>query len=97
MTPLILDLMGILAETSSDVDLPGALLLLGPAGGVGFYVAVYLYYRNTDKSHQFESETAIESKPVTGNDRKTNTVRGTKRTRIDGDNVTDYRQRVRRL
>lgn len=97
MIPLIVGLLGILVETSSDVDVPGVLLLLGPVGGVGFYVAVYLYYRNTDKSHQFESETAIESKPVTGNDRKVNTVRGTRRTHIDGDNVSDYRQRVRRL
>lgn len=97
LTPLFLDVLGILAETSSDVDVPGALLLLGPAGGVGFYVAYYLHYRNTDKSHQFERETLIQAKPVTGNDRKINTVRGTKRTRIDGDNVNDYRQRVRRL
>ena len=38
-------------------------LLLGPASGVGLYWALYRYYRNTDKSHAFERETAVEAKP----------------------------------
>ena len=34
---------------------------------------------------------------VTGSDRKIDTVTGTQRTRIDGDNVRAYRQRVTRI
>jgi hypothetical protein len=71
-----------------------ALLLLGPASGVGLYWALYRYYRNTDKSHAFERETKIDAKPVTGSDEKAGTNNGTREKRIDGDNVSEYRQRV---
>lgn len=82
---------------SDDTSL--LLLLLGPGGAAGFYWAMYRYYRNTDKSHAFERETAIEAQPVTGQalDHEIDEVKGTQRTRIDGDNVRAYRQRVRRL
>ncbi len=73
------------------------LLALGPAGAAALYWALYRYYRNTDKSHAFEHETDIDAKPVTGSDRKVDTVKGTKKTRIDGDNVRQYRKRVRRI
>jgi len=73
------------------------LLLLGPAGATALYWALYRYYRNTDKSHAFEYETTVEAKPVTGSDRKVDTVKGTQRTRISGDNLRDYRKRVRRI
>ncbi len=76
-----------------------ALLLLGPAGGAGLYWALYRYYRNTDKSHAFERETTVDAKPVTGADRdtKVDEIKGTQATRINGDNVTEYRRRVQRL
>jgi len=76
-----------------------ALLLLGPAGGAGLYWALYRYYRNTDKSHAFERETTVDAKPVTGaeRDRKVDEVKGTRETRIDGDNVREYRKRVARI
>jgi hypothetical protein len=76
-----------------------ALLLLGPAGGAGLYWALYRYYRNTDKSHAFERETVVDAKPVTGaqDDRKVDEIKGTRETRIDGDNVSAYRTRVQRL
>jgi hypothetical protein len=73
-----------------------SLLLLGPAGATGLYWALYRYYRNTDKSHAFERETIVEAKPVTGSDQKVDEVKGTQETRIGGDNVQAYRQRVRR-
>ncbi|WP_242107135.1 hypothetical protein [Luteimonas aquatica] len=73
------------------------LLALGPAGATALYWALYRYYRNTDKSHAFERETKVEAKPVTGSDRKVNTVTGTQRTSIDGDNVSEYRKRVQRI
>ncbi len=73
-----------------------ALLLLGPAGATGLYWALYRHYRNTDKSHAFERETLVDAKPVTGSDRKIDEIKGTQETRIHGDNVHDYRTRVRR-
>ena len=76
-----------------------AILLLGPAGGAGLYWMLYRYYRNTDKSHAFERETAIVAKPVTGaeRDHKVDEVKGTRQTRITGDNVEAFRQRVERV
>jgi hypothetical protein len=74
-----------------------ALLLLGPAGGTGLYWLLYRYYRNTDKSHAFERETKIDAKPVTGTDAQIGEVTGVKNSRIPGDNVRDYRERVERM
>lgn len=75
------------------------LLLLGPAGAVGLYWMLYRYYRNTDKSHAFERETLVDAQPVTGaeRDRKVDEIKGTRESRIRGDNVTAYRQRVQRV
>ena len=73
------------------------LLALGPTGAAALYWAIYRYYRNTDKSHAFERETEVVAKPVTGSDRKIDEVKGTQRTRIDGDNLRAYRQRVQRI
>ena len=76
-----------------------ALLLLGPAGGAGRYGMLYRYYRNTDKSHAVERETKVDARPVTGaeHDRQVDEVKGTRETRIKGDNVGDYRDRVERM
>jgi len=73
------------------------LLLAGPAGATGLYWALYRYYRNTDKSHAFERETAIDAKPVTGTDSKVDEVKGTRESRIRGDNVRAFRKRVQRI
>ena len=73
------------------------LLALGPAGATGLYWALYRYYRNTDKSHDFEHETAVVAKPVTGSEQKVDEVKGTRETRIPGDNVHEYRKRVKRI
>ena len=74
-----------------------ALLLLGPAGGVGLYWALYRYYRNTDKSDAFERETKVVAKPISGADTKIGTNNGTRETHIDGNNVHEFRQRVQRM
>lgn len=73
------------------------LLAAGPAGATALYWALYRFYRNTDKSHSFERETKVEAQPITGSDEKVDTVEGTQRTRIDGDNVAAYRKRVQRI
>ncbi len=73
------------------------LLALGPAGATALYWALYRYYRNTDKSHAFERETAVEAQPVTGSEQKVDEVKGTREKRIRGDNVHEYRKRVQRM
>ena len=73
------------------------LLLAGPAGATALYWTLYRYYRNTDKSHGFERETKIDAKPVTGTDVKVGKIEGTRRTRVEGDNVRAYRERVERI
>ena len=73
------------------------ILLIGPAGGVGLYWMLYRYYRNTDKSYDFEHKAKIEAEPVTAaEDAKVGEVKGTRETHIDGNNVRKYRDRVRR-
>lgn len=73
------------------------LLALGPAGAAGVYWALYVYYRNTDKSHAYERETLIEAHPPLSSDDKFDTVRGTSRSSVSGDNHTKHRERVKRL
>ena len=75
------------------------LLAIGPISGAGLYWALFRYYRNTDKSHDFEHETAVVAKPVTGadQDQKVDEVNGTRESRIEGDNVRAYRNRVERI
>jgi hypothetical protein len=85
---------------SSDGDGSASLffLLAGPIAGAALYGAIYRYYRNADKSDQFERETRIELKTqVTGNDQKVDEVRGTRRSRIEGDNSGAFRSRVARI
>lgn len=83
------------ADSSSDSNL--WILLAGPAAGIGVYTSIYLYYRNTDKSHSFETETRVAHKPINGSDNKVDEVRGTSRSRIQGNNVNSPRVRVNRV
>jgi hypothetical protein len=79
-----------------DGDFILFLLALGPASAVGFYWAMHRHYRNTDKSHAFEHETAVQVLALSGidADRKVDELHGTRSTRIQGNNVDDHRQRV---
>ena len=52
---------------------------------------------NTDKSNAFERESKVDAKPVTGSDHIVGTNNGTQDSRITGDNVREYRQRVERM
>jgi hypothetical protein len=73
------------------------LLAIGPVGATALYWALYRYYRNTDKSHAFERETAVDAQPVTGSDEKIGENNGTRETSISGNNVSAYRTRVERV
>ncbi|MCR1782474.1 hypothetical protein KVF89_08010 [Nocardioides carbamazepini] len=91
-----LDLITALIAMASD---DGAVWLLaaGPAGGVATYWAFYRYYRNTDKSHEFERDTIIEAQPPQGGEEKVDHIARTRSSGIDGDNGDDYRKRVQRV
>ena len=100
---MIMTVITELASTSSPLmfaasDGDGApwLLALGPAGAGAVYFGLWRYYRNTHTSHSFERETRIEAQPVTGQDTKVDEIIGTKKSRIDGENSTNHRQRVQR-
>lgn len=73
------------------------LLLAGPAAGAGMYWSLYRYYRNTDKSHSFERETAVVAQPVQGEDHKVDEIRGTRASHTDSHNESAYRRRVQRI
>ena len=75
----------------------GWLLALGPAGAGAVYAGLWRFYRNTHTSHSFESETRIEAQPATGTDAKVDEIKGTKKSKIDGDNRASHRQRVQRF
>lgn len=83
----------LLIVAASD-DWPGWLLAAGPVGAASFYWAVWMYYRNTNKSHNFERETRIEVGPMAGDNRKVGTNNGTTERWIRGKNSDKPRQRV---
>jgi hypothetical protein len=73
------------------------ILAAGPAGAAGTYWSIYRYYRNTDKSHEFERDTIIDAQPVKGGEEKVDHISRTTDSDIDGDNSRSYRQRVQRI
>jgi hypothetical protein len=72
-------------------------LLAGPAGGGATYWLIYRYYRNTDKSHEYERDTIIDAQPVQGGEEKVDHISKTRKSHIDGDNSRDHRERVQRI
>lgn len=72
------------------------LLTAGPIAAGVVYWLIYRFYRNTDKTHQFERETRVEAQPVQGNDTKIRTIRGTTESSISGANAARHRSRVQR-
>ncbi|TWG96804.1 hypothetical protein L615_004000000170 [Nocardioides sp. J9] len=93
MIPEILTQLLVLADGD---DAPLWLLAAGPAGAVGTYWLIYRYYRNTDKSHQYERDTIIEAQPVQGGETKVHHISRTRDSDIDGDNKDKFRVRVQR-
>lgn len=84
----------VLAKESGSGSL--FLLILGPGAGFALYWMLYRYYRNIDKSYQFERETLIQAQPVTGQDAKVGEVTGVTNSKIEGRNERQYRTRVQR-
>ena len=69
-------------------------LASGPLAGIWVYESVHRRYRNADKSHAFEHETAGIAKPITGSARKVDEVKGTADKRIKGENMGNHRARL---
>jgi hypothetical protein len=86
---------GLIALTSDDNLV--WVLAAGPAGAAATYWSVWRYYRNTDKTHEFERDTIIDAQPVQGGEDKVDHISKTKKSGIDGDNSKSYRQRVQRI
>ncbi|MEZ0578883.1 hypothetical protein [Nocardioides sp. MH1] len=89
---MILDLIALSSDSS-----PTWILAAGPAGGAATYWAVWRYYRNTDKSHQYERDTIIAAQPVQGGEEKVDHISKTRDSDIKGDNKSNHRARVQRI
>lgn len=76
---------------------PYLLLASGPAAAIAIYVFLYLYYRNTDKRHNYEYDTRIESQPITGNDDYRARYTRLRNPNLEGRNEGRYRDRVQRV
>ncbi len=86
-----------LAIIAANSDGPVWLLIGGPAAGGGMYFGLWRFYRNTHRSHSFERETKVAAQQVTGGDQKVDEVTGTSDSSINGNNVSNHRQRVQRV
>jgi hypothetical protein len=93
----LVHLVPAVVQSSSGDDSPIWLLAAGPAGGAATYWAIYRYYRNNDKSHQFERDTIIDAQPVQGGEERVDHISKTRDSEIDGDNGDQYRTRVQRV
>ncbi|GAB2984499.1 hypothetical protein [Nocardioides montaniterrae] len=91
---MILDLIALSSDQHGGLY---ALLAAGPAGAAGTYWSIYRYYRNTDKTHEFERDTLIDAQPVQGGEEKVDHISRTTDSDIDGGNDDKYRQRVQRI
>jgi hypothetical protein len=72
------------------------LLLAGPLAGGVFAWLVFLRYRNTNKTNQYEKEAAVAAEPIQASDTKMRTVLATRDATTSGRNEHSHRQRVTR-
>lgn len=79
----VLESLVVLLE--SDFEVRILLLFLGPISAVFFFSSVYMKYRNTDKSYQFERTTRVELSDQQRYDTYATHIRKTSRSRIDGE------------
>lgn len=84
------------AESSSDDD-GGSIGLLFLLSGFIFYGVFYLKYRNIDKRHKHESETASSLQNMQENDQFVESRTGLTDRRMAGANNTDVRGARRKL
>jgi hypothetical protein len=87
----------IAAILAASSDGPVWLLAGGPAAGGGMYFGLWRFYRNTHRSHGFERETKVAAQQITGGERKVDEITGTSSSSVDGNNISDHRERVQRV
>ena len=95
----MIELYPLLLAGSGDSSAAGFLfpLLAGPAVFAAVYGLIYRYYRNTDKSHEYERDTLIEAQPVQGGQQKIDHISKTRASKIKNGNSGDHRERVSRM
>lgn len=96
MTDMITQILAVIAQSSHNGS-PVWLLLAGPLGGGGTYWVIYRYYRNADKSFDFERETIVNAQPVQGGEQKVDHISKTRNSTIEHGNADKYRERVQRV
>jgi hypothetical protein len=94
---LITGLVTAILPAASSEDGAVWLLAAGPVGGVATYWAIYRYYRNHDKTHEFERDTIIHPQPVKGGEAKVGHISRTRNSQIENGNEDDFRRRVQRV
>lgn len=89
----------LLAGSGSDDGAIGFALpfIAGPAVFGGVYFAIYRYYRNTDKRHEFERNTDVAVGNLKAQDRKRGSNNRQKSRTMQGHNEDDHLKRVRRI
>ena len=82
-------MIDLLTIASVGTDYEGPLFwLLGPLGGIGFYTAVYLRYRNTDKRFAYEHHVEAEMSALRVQDRKVGSRTRLTNRQIQGENAS---------
>ena len=87
----------VVRAAGDDGDAPVWLLAAGPAGAAVTYGAIWRYYRNADKTHEFERDTIIAAQPIQGGEAKVDHISRTRESKISGGNGSDFRKRVQRI
>lgn len=88
----------ILASGSGDGAVGLAIpFVAGPGVFVGVYYAIYRYYRNTDKRHEYERETEVSVGNLQAGDHRRGSKNRQRNRTMNGANEDDHLQRVRRI
>lgn len=88
----------VLAEGNESYRALGvAPFVIGPMVFFLVYLGIYRYYRNTDKSHDFERQTVVESFDMRAFDEFAQRRTGLRNAEIEGRNEDAPRERVRRF
>lgn len=88
---LATDIGSVLADSGSSSDDYQWVPLLLLLGGPGFFMLMYTRYRNTDKRHHHETETASEVAHLQSIDRKVDHVTGSSSSDMSGRNERELR------
>lgn len=83
-----------LADSSSDSDAFGGVVIVALLAGGGLYFLVWNYYRNANARFKFEDHTVAQAHNVQGTDTKINHRTGLKSSTISGRNDNDATAKI---